>query len=215
MKATPSNNERVRSLLPSFAHGSPTAAGDAHAEPPLEEWEGLQEEHSLGDRNAAGLADIEATLAILSHNVEPQDSRESESSSGVTAPAGPLAASRLWSSALTKLSVAAVLLLAVGTLAWYLKPELISVPAEEIAIEIPQTGSLQLSVVFEKSIAFEEQEALVREIGARVVGGPSAGGAYLIELSAYQNGADASDAVLERLASDPRIKTVSRAVSLP
>ena len=215
MKATPSNHERVRSLLPSFVHGSPTATGDERAEQHLEEWQGLHEDIVPDDRNATDRGRNGAALEILSHTVEQDDPEKSEPTKSAAEPVKPATTSRLWSSALTKLSIAAVFLLAIGTVAWYFKPELISVPAKEILIEVPGSGSSHLLVVFEKSVEFDEQEAFVREIGARVVRGPSAGGAYLIELGEYQNGADTGDALLERLENDPRIRTISRANTLP
>jgi len=120
----------------------------------------------------------------------------------------------LWSAGLTRWSVAAALTLALGTVAWYVKPETLilssGVSSNGIVADLSQSPALRMDVVFAGSVGGEDRDSLISEIGARVVAGPSAAGAYLLEFPSQQDMTGSSESLLARMRTDPRVQFARR-----
>ncbi|HEX6200130.1 MAG TPA: zf-HC2 domain-containing protein [Thermoanaerobaculia bacterium] len=87
-------------------------------------------------------------------------------------------------------------------------------PAESTATApVPAAGSTRIRVVFDPSLTEADIRALLLELRAQVVGGPSPLGAYTLEVPAGGADADPPEVVLDHLRAQPGVRFAEPAVA--
>jgi hypothetical protein len=113
---------------------------------------------------------------------------------------------------LRHLATAAGLVVALGVAAWLatLGPSPLR-DATFVTATDPATADFELDIVFAAAVSEEELQALVRDIGGVITGGPSDVGRYRVRISAAEDNPRDIDEVLTRLRSDDRVRIAARA----
>lgn len=197
------SHEEVNELLPWYVNGTleglEHARVEGHLGTCLKCRRALNEERRLKVLIEKSSHSNVAAADGFEHLISRIDARSQERDSGH--------ALREWR--MTRWSIAATLLLAVGAGSWFALTPLERPPPSEFmtASDPSEASALSLDVVFNENLTAADREALLREIGARVVEGPSAIGRYRLQLE--DSTADI-DAVLMRLGDDARVRFAAR-----
>lgn len=77
----------------------------------------------------------------------------------------------------------------------------------------PQAARGELDVVFAQSITAAEMQGLLEQIGGSIAAGPTENGRYRVRLDDATLSDAQLDALVEHLASDPRVRFAARALS--
>jgi anti-sigma factor RsiW len=126
------------------------------------------------------------------------------------------AARRPWSSLPRFALVAAAAVLVAGGLLW-LTPLTRHDSRDDAAYETLASGRQaargELDVVFVQSITAGEMQSLLEEIGGSIAAGPTEAGRYRVRLDDPSPTDAQLDALLARLAKDPRVRLAARALT--
>jgi len=210
------NHERANELLPWLANGSlgraERALVEQHVKSCLTCRKTLREErrlHELMSRSDDDSFVLDEGFGRLLGRIEAAP--QASSPAPAARADGPIE-SGVWTSSLSRWAIAATVTLALGTAVWLARPELPEALSGDYvtATSAPAASALRIDVIFLDGVGADGRQALVGEIGARVVGGPSPAGRYTLELESLDDAEESLATLLARLRQDPRVRFAGR-----